>query len=60
MAQAIDRATRRSVWDCLILMLRGNNDQCTLKELLQLTGVIERQYRRLSDPALTVAASKKR
>jgi hypothetical protein len=55
---------RRSAWECLILMLRGNNDQCTLTELLQLTGVIERDYRRLSDPSITAPrpaeASKKR
>lgn len=64
MAQATDRAMRRSAWECLILMLRGNNDQCTLTELLQLTGVIERDYRRLSDPSITAPrpaeASKKR
>lgn len=60
MAEISERATRRSVWECLILMLRGNNDQCTLKELLQLTGVIERRYRRLSDPNLGAVTPKKR
>jgi hypothetical protein len=60
MAQATDRKTRRIAWERLVQMLRGNNDQCSLKELLQLTGVVEKQYRRLSDPTLNPPAPKKR